>query len=1117
MAGQYGENQAPVEQQAVETQLANTKTLPSSVDENPSLAIGEDAAFNAAVDAQVQSIMQFFLAVVPSNYASQIKGPFYTMQFQAAAEQIARIQVSASEIFADADYDFTRPEFLYQIIGSLVFPDVQTDGIPTLPSDIAQRKFIKDMVGILLKGATKSALIDAIKLLTDADVQIIEKSIESRGNPLSGYTLAEQFEFEVNLSKTAKTTTALKVTGAPPTMEAHYHTIQVDQYGNGQTIDTVFTESGVTGVAHVHDIYDWSVQPYVATATIPAHNHSVLSQWPSDDPAALLRNVALVLKAIKPAHTLYQYRNVFREVFGGIATDAANFDLNAAYYDDLRKYWWGAKSITGTAGVTLTDRTLFSDATRSFSNVNVGAALVILSGPNAVNASNTDQNTVGRYIVTDVLTFPVPSDASVVPFTTSPTGLSGFVQVTGTNTLQSMVYSVATNTYVPDVLATVNWALITENEVLTIASGANAGSYRFDALLGNNGGLVSVLLGKNGSQPLTTIGPAYQARMTPSLLRLDRRMRYTTSGQQYEVVVDRLGVLVPNAVTNEDVSAYFAPHLGPLPPVPSYGPTPNFLYDSLAEPVLGTFTQSAFLTANGPLVKNWGDFTMATINDVTVTVNGVPVTVASIDPYIGRINLATPIQVTPVLAPPPVVTVSYYWMPKAIVDTAALNTVGLVLNQWDRAINHANPIWHGAGQLGAVSTGSRFLLGIELGPVEDQEPLYVGYRYLGLDRNYTASLNDPTSLLLNQDPNSFTTNTFEVTPDAVSVNYEATTFPTLESWTLNGADSGGLVGNGTYQVKAADVGPYGTGNPAFYYQMANMTLPATGRIVVRFSLDPATATPTGVWTGVGFGTHDNRRAYLVGMLLLTPYGTEAPFRSIGFLLNPARPDLRASWLVGPQTDSSVLNPQVVLTAQNKLVAKTAVIPQNVKAGTRFRIESGPQQGTYTVASLVNQTPREAIVAQGTVQFTGQMSQAVTFPTPLAGTDYRVTYTFAPTGPSAYAADLASTGFTLTLTGTTGYTGTITYTVYQVVSTTTITIAGAFPDNINNFGSKYQTLVWEMDYSVLTTYVLTVSTSSHKAALYCSGSLFGTFLTATASTPLAQPAQVGPLDYGYAGG
>ena len=56
MAEKYGENQAPVEAQAVEAQLVNTKILPSSVDENPSLAIGEDAAFNAVAGLGIDTV-----------------------------------------------------------------------------------------------------------------------------------------------------------------------------------------------------------------------------------------------------------------------------------------------------------------------------------------------------------------------------------------------------------------------------------------------------------------------------------------------------------------------------------------------------------------------------------------------------------------------------------------------------------------------------------------------------------------------------------------------------------------------------------------------------------------------------------------------------------------------------------------------------------------------------------------------------------------------------------------------------------------------------------------------------------------------------------------------------
>jgi hypothetical protein len=141
--------------------------------------------------------------------------------------------------------------------------------------------------------------------------------------------------------------------------------------------------------------------------------------------------------------------------------------------------------------------------------------------------------------------------------------------------------------------------------------------------------------------------------------------------------------------------------------------------------------------------------------------------------------------------------------------------------------------------------------------------------------------------------------------------------------------------------------------------------------------------------------------------------------------------------------SSVQNPQVVLTAQNKMVLKslTSPIPTNIRKGTRFRIEAGIQQGVYTVASAVTQSDK----------------------------------------------------------------------------TVTVTIDGSFPAVVNQYGGKYQTVIWEVDYSVETTYALTVNTATQAASVYCSGALFGTFLTATPTTALAQPAQVGPIDYGYAGG
>ena len=92
------------------------KVFDNSLNSNPSPLENMGQDFYTVHRDQVESIMGTFLQLLPSNYVSQVRGPFYTLQFQSAAEQIANIQVMAQEVFSDGDFDFTRSEFLYQIL-----------------------------------------------------------------------------------------------------------------------------------------------------------------------------------------------------------------------------------------------------------------------------------------------------------------------------------------------------------------------------------------------------------------------------------------------------------------------------------------------------------------------------------------------------------------------------------------------------------------------------------------------------------------------------------------------------------------------------------------------------------------------------------------------------------------------------------------------------------------------------------------------------------------------------------------------------------------------------------------------------------------------------------------
>jgi hypothetical protein len=447
--------------------------LPNNIEQNPAPhpISGQEAL--TKLQTKTNEIMAQFLAVLPSNYISQVNGPFYTLQFQALAYEIAKIQCAAQEVSKDSDYDFTRVEFLWQIIGALVFPNLPgKDGsIPVVEGDVDYRTFLKRMVLLLLQGSTATTVQEGAGLLTTGTITVIERFLGAR-DPNSAWTIDDQFALEVNVEN-----------------------------GGG-------------------------------------------TAFPSEDPFVLQENILLILRALKPAHTLYEYRHLFRDAFGGVLLPDGNtgiaddggihgntdrpvgstlpgisWDLFTYYYDDMRRFCFGAKQITSTAGETLTDQTVFRDTTRSFANGREGSLLIIPAGTN-----------VGRYTVQSVSTFVSSTDTVSRAYTTSPTGLTGSATV-----VNGVILDTAQD-----------FGAAVEGEVLTFTAGPNAGSYRLDTLIGANGGAVGV-----------STGPATGVRPSPGLLRVDRRMPAALSAQSYEVTVDRLGVRTPQDVVLEDATAQF--------------------------------------------------------------------------------------------------------------------------------------------------------------------------------------------------------------------------------------------------------------------------------------------------------------------------------------------------------------------------------------------------------------------------------------------------------------------------------------------------------------------------------------------------------------------------------
>jgi hypothetical protein len=461
--------------------------LPFTLAQNPAPSPETGQDFLTKKQQLVDETMQVFFRLLPSNYVSSVNGPWYTLQFQAIAEQIAEIQILAEEIAKDSDWDFTRSEFLFEVLGTLVFPQAtEREGFPIIDGDTEYRSFLHQMVLLLLQGSKVGVVEQGVELL-GVDVTIVEKFLHSvQRDPNGAWTIDNQFEMEGSIE------------GFPE-------------------LDTPL------------DIFQG--------------------------------NVDLVVQALKPAHTLFEYRFLFRDMFnktpptppnggagsgsdggsgieapsasdsfGRVFDDSTGFgsgddesgymwELDTYYYDDLRKYCYGAKTITGTGGETLADRTLFTDPTLSFESVREGSVLTIDSGTNT-----------GPHKVIEVKYFLFGDDSTARAYTTSPSGLTGTATVEGDTITDSSQ----------------NWALAVENEILTFTAGPNAGSYRLDTLLGSDGGKLGL-----------ASGPATEVRVSPSILRVERKMTAAATGQTYSVTVDRLGVKTPKTITGEDVSEQF--------------------------------------------------------------------------------------------------------------------------------------------------------------------------------------------------------------------------------------------------------------------------------------------------------------------------------------------------------------------------------------------------------------------------------------------------------------------------------------------------------------------------------------------------------------------------------
>ena len=362
----------------------------------------------------------------------------------------------------------------------------------------------------------------------------------------------------------------------------------------------------------------------------------------------------------------------------------------------------------------------------------------------------------------------------------------------------------------------------------------------------------------------------------------------------------------------------------------------NFIH-GLVSPFVGSAAsaRTKLVTQRGPLVRDWGDWTPATVDDVTVRVNGVPVAIASVNPYLGEVTPVVPIPLTP--PGTTTVEVDYVWFPTPAFPAVELNTGGLVLNKWDLAIGQQSGVGSPAplppGHPGAMET-ARFPYGVSLWPLVPPHPVQIGHRYIGFEREYSALTNSPTTLLLNQDPNAIVRGDLAITPDPTFISFEGTTAPT--GWDLVGADAGGP-GTGPLYERYVLVDA-SSDSPALYRRDIDVRFPSAVVVAAQVQV-PGAYVPSGAMVGPVIGFHDDDRLYLAGLVVVDG------MQHVGILVDAARPDLETSWEVGPAFPITILTPTTFRTTST-LFAAAAARGDTV----RFRIPDGVQAGIYTVAA-----------------------------------------------------------------------------------------------------------------------------------------------------------------------
>lgn len=228
--------------------------------------------YNERLLVRSQAVFSTLLDLLPSNYISTVQGPNYTNELKAIAVEISRIELALEDIASDRDVNKTRGEFLYSILGYLVFLNAK---LPSMSFDDEEfRRFVLNLIRVYFQGSIPKSLRSVTEMLLDENVKLKENYALIRQG-VSGLDISDQWGFQID--------------------------VEIPE--GGSLPQDVFESNEILRV---------------------------------------------ILDVIRPSHTLYRLRHIFKDTYTpndefGRVMDTMKWSLADYHYDDFRSYWDGIR------------------------------------------------------------------------------------------------------------------------------------------------------------------------------------------------------------------------------------------------------------------------------------------------------------------------------------------------------------------------------------------------------------------------------------------------------------------------------------------------------------------------------------------------------------------------------------------------------------------------------------------------------------------------------------------------------------------------------------------------------------------------------------------------------